>query len=145
MRAEIVAATGLKVGRVEGKTRWAQPTGRAATYVYEDCNEGGERDGWWSQQDSSLRPLACETDLVVVITCGLNDERASVAWSVANGGINSGLDVTVFLTSSAVDWVRKGAAELPHLNPLDPPIKEIIQKMMDSGSGILVCPPCAKV
>ncbi len=83
--------------------------------------------------------------LVVLITCGLDDERASVAWSVANGGISSGLDVTVFLTSSGVDWVRKGASDLPHLNPLDPPMKEMIQNIMDTGSGILVCPPCAKV
>lgn len=89
--------------------------------------------------------MAENKKLVVVITCGLDDERASVAWSVANGGLNSGLDVTVFLTSSAVDWVRKGAAERPHLNPLDPPMKEMIQNILEHGSGILVCPPCAKV
>ena len=83
--------------------------------------------------------------LVIVITHGLDDERASVAWSIANGGINSGLDVTVFLTSSAVDWVRKGAADQVHLNPLDPPMMEMIQKVRDSGCTILVCPPCAKV
>jgi predicted peroxiredoxin len=83
--------------------------------------------------------------LVVVITSGLDDERSSVAWSVANGGIDSGLDVTVFLTSSGVNWVRRGAAELAHLNPMDPTMKELIQKLMDSGSTILVCPPCAKV
>lgn len=83
--------------------------------------------------------------LVVMITCGMNDERSSVAWSVANGGINSGLDVTVFLASSGVDWVRKGAAEKAHLNPLDPSMKELIQNVMEKGNAILVCPPCAKV
>jgi predicted peroxiredoxin len=83
--------------------------------------------------------------LVVVITRGLDDERSSVAWSIANGGINSGLDVTVFLASSGVDWVRKGAADQVHLNPLDPPMKEMIQKVIDSGCTIGVCPPCAKV
>jgi len=83
--------------------------------------------------------------LVIVITCGLDDERASVAWSIANGGLSSGLDVTVFLTSSAVDWVRKGAADKPHLNPLDPPMSEMIHNIMEHGSGVLVCPPCAKV
>lgn len=89
--------------------------------------------------------MAEKKKLVVVMTCGLDDERSSVAWSVANGGIQSGLEVTVFLTSSAVDWVRKGAADLPRLNPLDPPVKEMIQNFMDRGSSILVCPPCAKV
>jgi len=83
--------------------------------------------------------------LVIVITRGLDDERASVAWSIANGGINSGLEVAVFLTSSAVDWVRKGAADAVHLNPMDPPMKEMIQKVRDSGCTIMVCPPCAKV
>ena len=83
--------------------------------------------------------------LVIVITEGLDNERASVAWSIANGAINNGLELTVFLTSSAVDWVRKGAANRAHLNPEDPPMMEMIQKVIDSGSPICVCPPCAKV
>jgi predicted peroxiredoxin len=83
--------------------------------------------------------------LVVVITCGFNDERSSVAWSVANSGINTGLEVTVFLAASGVDWVRKGAAEVAQLNPLDPPLSEMIDNFLASGGKILVCPPCAKV
>ncbi len=83
--------------------------------------------------------------LVIVITRGMNDERSSVAWSIANGGINSGLDVSVFLTSSAIDWVRKGAADRAHLNPEDPTMKEMIQNVIDNGCAIGVCPPCAKV
>jgi len=83
--------------------------------------------------------------LVVVVTRGVDDERSSVAWSVANGGIASGLEVTMFLVSSGVDWVRKGAAERARPNPLDPPIKDMIRTVMDSGGEILVCPPCAGV
>lgn len=83
--------------------------------------------------------------LVVVITNGFNDERASVAWSVANGGIASGFEVTMFLVSSGVDWVRKGASDGARLNPFDPPMKEMVQNVIDSGGSILVCPPCAKV
>ena len=89
--------------------------------------------------------MAEKKKLVVLITRGLDDERASVAWSVANGGINSDLDVSVFLTSSAVDWVRKGAADKVHLNPMDPPMMEMIQKVIDAGCTIMVCPPCAEV
>ncbi len=58
--------------------------------------------------------------LVVVVTSGFNDERSSVAWSVANGAIGSDMQVTMFLVSSGVDWVRK-------------------------GGRFLVCPPCAGV
>ncbi len=36
-----------------------------------------------------------EKKLVIVIACGLEDEKMSVAWSIANGGIKSGLDVTI--------------------------------------------------
>ncbi len=89
--------------------------------------------------------MAEKKKLVILITRGLDDERSSVAWSIANGGIKSGLDVTVFLASAGVDWVRKGAADAAHLNPLDPPMKEMIMDVMASGSTIMVCPPCAEV
>ena len=83
--------------------------------------------------------------MVIVVSSGMNEERSSVAWSVANGGIATGFEVTMFLVSSGVDWVRKGAADKAHLNPLDPPMKEMIQTVIDAGGGILVCPPCAGV
>jgi len=83
--------------------------------------------------------------LVIVISCGLDDEKMSVAWSIANGGVKSGMGVTIFLTSSAVDCVRKGAADLVRLNSLDPPVGEMIQRVRSEGATILVCPPCAKV
>jgi len=89
--------------------------------------------------------MSDKRNLVVVVTNGFNDERASVAWSIANSGINTGLQVTVFLVSSGVDWVRRGAAEVAQLNPLDPPVSEMIDNFLASGGSILVCPPCARV
>ena len=83
--------------------------------------------------------------MVVVVTNGFQDERASVAWSVANGGVGMGFEVTMFLVSSGVDWARKGAAEKARPNPLDPTIKEMIQNVIEHGGKILVCPPCAGV
>jgi predicted peroxiredoxin len=83
--------------------------------------------------------------LVIVVTNGFDNERSSVAWSVANGGIAMDFDVTLFLVSSGVDWVRKGAAQTARLNPLDPPVGEMIQSVIDGGATIMVCPPCAKV
>ena len=83
--------------------------------------------------------------LVVIVTNGFNDERSSVAWSVANGGIGSGFEVTMFMVSSGVDWVRKGASDVARLNPLDPTIKEMMQNVIESGGKIFVCPPCAGV
>ncbi len=83
--------------------------------------------------------------LVVVISNGLDNERSSVAWSIANGGINNGLDVSVFLVSSGIDWVRKGAAERARPNPEDPTMKSMIQNVIDEGCAIGVCPPCTTV
>jgi predicted peroxiredoxin len=83
--------------------------------------------------------------LVVIISRGLDDERSSVAWIIANTGIASGFEVTAFLVSSGVDWVRKGAADNPRLNPLDPPIGELIANFISGGGTVLACPPCAKV
>jgi len=83
--------------------------------------------------------------LVVAISRGLDDERSSVAWSIANAGIASDFDVTVFLVASGVDWVRKGADSIAHLNPADPPMKDLIGNLMSGGGKVLVCPPCAKV
>ena len=89
--------------------------------------------------------MAEKKKLVVIVTNGADNERSSVAWSVANGGVASGMEVTMFLVSSGVDWVRKGALEHARLNPLDPTIGEMVRTVTDSGGKILVCPPCAGV
>lgn len=83
--------------------------------------------------------------LVVVVSNGFDNERASVAWSIANGGLASNFDITMFLVASGVDWVRKGATEVARMNPLDPTVGDMIQNVVDAGSEIFVCPPCAKV
>ena len=89
--------------------------------------------------------MAETNKLVIVISRGLDDERSSVAWSIANAGIASDMEVTVFLVSSGVDWVRKGAADVAHLNPVDPSFKELIGNVMSNAGTVMVCPPCAKV
>jgi predicted peroxiredoxin len=83
--------------------------------------------------------------LVIVVTNGFDNERSSVAWSIANGGIGMGFEVTMFLVSSGVDWVRKGASAGAQLNPFDPKMGEMIRNVVDSGANIFICPPCAKV
>jgi len=83
--------------------------------------------------------------MVIVVTRGLDDERSSVAWSVANGAVGMGFELTMFLVSSGVDWVRKGAADNARPNPLDPPMIDMINTVVESGADIFVCPPCASV
>ncbi len=83
--------------------------------------------------------------LAIVASRGLDDERATVSWTIANGGLAAGLDVTMFLVSSGVDLVRKGAVDFARMNPLDPPLKELIEDFMAKGGKVWACPPCAKV
>ena len=83
--------------------------------------------------------------IVIVNSRGLDDERSSVAWSIANTAAASGMEITVFLVSAGVDWARRGAADAAQLNPLDPKMSEMIANVINAGGRILVCPPCAKV
>ena len=83
--------------------------------------------------------------VVILISKGMDDERASVAWSIANGGIKAGLEVSIFLVSSGVDWMRKGAFQHAHLNPKDPTMKDMIETVVKHKCRIMVCPPCSAV
>lgn len=86
-----------------------------------------------------------QKELVIVNSRGLDDERSSVAWSIANTAAASDMPVTVFLVAAGVDWVRKGAGDVARLNPLDPTVGDMIGTFLTNGGRILVCPPCAKV
>jgi predicted peroxiredoxin len=89
--------------------------------------------------------MAEQKKIVIVISRGFDDERSSVAWSIANASIASDMELTVFLVAAGVDWVRKGTSDAARPNPLDPPIKDMIANVVAGGGKILVCPPCAKV
>jgi predicted peroxiredoxin len=89
--------------------------------------------------------MAEQNKLVIVNSRGFDDERSSVAWSIANTAAASDMEVTMFLVAAGVDWVRKGATAVAHLNPLDPSIGDMVENFLANGGRILVCPPCAKV
>jgi predicted peroxiredoxin len=82
-------------------------------------------------------------ELVVVLTHGADHELSSVAFTIACGGITSGLKVSAFLTSAAVDLVRKRGVELTHVAPMDP-LKALMADFMKRGGTIIACPPCVK-
>lgn len=86
---------------------------------------------------------ADKRDLVVMITHGIDHELSSAAFTIANGGITAGLEVSIFLTSSGVDLVRKGAADTTRVNPLEP-LANLIRDFMARGGTIWACTPCVK-
>ncbi len=81
--------------------------------------------------------------LFVVITHGTDHELSSVGFTIANGGITSGLSVDVFLTSGGVDLVRKRAADTTQCAPLEP-LKDLIASLQSRGGRIYACTPCVK-
>lgn len=84
-----------------------------------------------------------QKELVVLITHGADHELSSVAFTVANGGITSGLKVSIFLTSAGVDLVRKGAVEMTQVNPLEP-LTALIKDFLARGGTLWACTPCVK-
>jgi predicted peroxiredoxin len=82
-------------------------------------------------------------ELVVLMTKGIDHELSSVAFTIANGGITSGLKVYAFLTSSAVDLVRKRGVDVTQVQPLDS-LKSLIDDFLARGGTIWACPPCVK-
>jgi predicted peroxiredoxin len=81
--------------------------------------------------------------LVVIMTNGIASELSSIGLTIANGGITAGLKVSVFLTSNAVDLVRKGGQSMTHVPPLDP-LAALIADFQARGGVIWACPPCVK-
>ena len=82
-------------------------------------------------------------ELVVLMTKGTDHELSSVAFTIANGGMTAGLKVHAFLTSAAVDLVRKRAVDTTHVAPLDP-LKALIEDFLRRGGTIWACTPCVK-
>ncbi len=88
--------------------------------------------------------MANATDkLVILVTRGIDTEMSSVAFTIANGAITAGLKVFVFLTSTAIDLVRKGGQRLTQVAPLEP-LGRLIEDFQKRGGVIWACPPCVQ-
>jgi len=83
------------------------------------------------------------SELVVLMTHGAEDELSTVAFTIANGGMTAGLRVSIFLTSAAVDLVRKGAVEMTQVAPMEP-LASLIQDFLARGGTLWACTPCVK-
>lgn len=84
-----------------------------------------------------------QKELVIVITKGIESEVSSVALVVALGGMTAGQKVSLFLSSSGVDLVRKRGIDFTHVAPLDP-LATMIADFQSRGGQIWACPPCVK-
>jgi len=83
------------------------------------------------------------SELVVIITHGADHELSSVAFTIANGGITSGLKVSIFLTSNRVDLVRKRAIDNLVVHPLEP-LAALVKDFLARGGRLWARTPCVK-
>jgi predicted peroxiredoxin len=82
-------------------------------------------------------------ELVVLITHGIDHELSSAGLIIALGGITAGLKVSIFLTSAGVDVVRRGAADMTHVKPLEP-LADMLRDFVARGGTVWACTPCVK-
>lgn len=80
--------------------------------------------------------------VLVVITHGLGHEKSSAAFGVVGGGLNEGMDMTVFLASDGVDLVRKGALNNANGVHAHGALKEMMANFLAKSGKIYACTPC---
>ena len=80
-------------------------------------------------------------DLIVVMSNGINDERSSVGLTLANGAMTAGMTVGLFLTSNAIDLVRKNGVDYTHVHPMES-LKDLLHAFIERGGKVWCCPPC---
>lgn len=82
--------------------------------------------------------------VVVLLTKGIDSEFSSVAFTIANGALTAGMTASVFLTSAAIDQVRKGGQKMTQLAPLES-LAELIEDFQARGGAIWACPPTSSL
>jgi predicted peroxiredoxin len=82
-------------------------------------------------------------ELVVLFTHGADHELSSVGFTIANGGMTAGLRVSAFLTSAAVDLVRRRAIDSTVVPPLEP-LAALVKDFLARGGRLWACTPCVK-
>ena len=78
-----------------------------------------------------------------MITHGIDHELSSAGLTIALGGLTAGLKVSIFLTSAGVDIVRRGAADMTQVKPLEP-LADMLRDFLSRGGVLWACTPCVK-
>jgi predicted peroxiredoxin len=81
--------------------------------------------------------------LVVVLAANANDDRSSVAFTIASAALSTGMQVAVFLTSDGVELARDGGHDLTSVPPFKP-LAQLVDGFIEGGGTVWACAPCYK-
>ncbi len=72
-----------------------------------------------------------------------NSDKSTVAFTIANAALSTGMEVAIFLTSDGVELSRDNGCEFTAVRPFKP-ISELIEGFVDNGGVLWTCAPCFK-
>jgi predicted peroxiredoxin len=81
--------------------------------------------------------------LVILLAHGANDDKSSVAFTIANAALSTGMQVAVFLTSDGVELARDGSCDMTLVQPFRK-LDELIEDFTGKGGIVWACTPCYK-
>ncbi|MBI5189980.1 MAG: DsrE family protein [Nitrospirae bacterium] len=85
-----------------------------------------------------------EKKFLIVITHSSDaPERAGAALSIANTAVASGMDVVIFALNEGALLVKKGFAETVTDQKAFPPLKTLLDTLVEAGQKFFVCTACA--
>jgi predicted peroxiredoxin len=79
--------------------------------------------------------------LVILLSHGANDDKSTVAFTIANAAQSTGVEVAVFLTSDGVELARDGSCDLTHVQPFRK-LDELVEEFTAKGGLVWACSPC---
>jgi predicted peroxiredoxin len=83
--------------------------------------------------------------LLFVITHSFDaPERAGAALSIANAAVADGMDVAIFALNEGALLVKKGFAQTVTDQKAFPPLKTLLDALVEAGQKFYVCSACAK-
>jgi len=81
--------------------------------------------------------------LVLTLAHNANDDKATIAFTVANAALSSGMEVGVFLSSDGVELSREGGCDYASFQPFKP-ASELVESFTSNGGVLWACMPCCK-
>jgi len=79
--------------------------------------------------------------MVLPLAHNANDDKSTIAFTIANAALSSGMEVGIFLTSDGVELSREGSCDYASFKPFKP-ATELVEGFVAGGGVLWACAPC---